>query len=115
MVNFEGVAGNDSDGDKLDDLLEFYLGSDPEDPADGAGLVRMVSVNGDPVLRFTRRIGTDGLVMTVEESADLVTWDPVESIQLVGENVISEERNEVLFQIDDGQEAKFFRLKVEGE
>lgn len=71
---FDGVAGVDSDGDGLDDLLEYAIGTESSDSSDGSS-VMAVSLNGGIVsLRHPLRVGTDDVIVSVERSNNLKDW-----------------------------------------
>lgn len=73
----------DPDGDGIENLLEYALGSDPLAPSVfDLPIQSIVNVGGEDylTLTFTRPVGIAGVDYVVEESADLVDWDsgPVE-------------------------------------
>ena len=112
-VEFDGVAGNDTDGDGLDDLLEFYLGANPRESSSGPEAIRLEVHDANLVLRVTRRVGADSLQMLVEQSSDLESWKVSDSIFVVEEGTLDERRDEILLQLDKSPGVKFFRLKIE--
>jgi hypothetical protein len=73
-------ATGDADGDRLSNLLEYALGTDPNNPADGnAGLVFSVTsdVGGQYVsMQFKRRKSSPGLPIQYvpEVSGDRQNW-----------------------------------------
>ncbi|MFT6242759.1 MAG: hypothetical protein ACJAQT_004870 [Akkermansiaceae bacterium] len=111
-VGFVGVAGLDSDGDGLDDLLEFYLGTDANDPAEGISVVEFEQRVGEWEFRFSERVGADEIRVVVEESIDLVTWSEGEETEFVGRSVTDDALDEVTVRIAGDLEKKFVRLKV---
>ncbi len=78
---FSGDPAQDTDGDGLPDLFEFFSGTDPEDPGSSSrssvGSESLV-VNGKAgnylTFRFNRRAGVLGLRMTIERSLNLAIW-----------------------------------------
>jgi hypothetical protein len=112
-VEFDGVAGNDTDSDGLDDLLEFYLGANPRESGSGPEAIRLEVHDANLVLRVTRRVGADSLQMLVEQSSDLESWKVSDSIFVVEEGILDERRDEILLRVDKTPEVKFFRLKIE--
>lgn len=112
-VEFLGVAGLDSDGDGLDDLLEFYLGTDANDQGEGVGVVRFDKQSGEWEFRFSERVGADEVSVVMEESSDLLTWTEVEEeLEILQRSVIEDFRDEVTVRVVGDLERKFVRLKV---
>ncbi len=77
----ESVSGMeaDPDGDGIENLLEYALGSDPRQPSVfDLPVQSVVNVEGEDylTLSFARPEGTAGLDYAVEGSSDLVDWNP---------------------------------------
>ena len=72
----------DDDGDGLENLLEYILGSDPSSGASVATPVaRLIPGPGggggaEVDFEFPRHLAADGYVLEMQTSADLVTWRP---------------------------------------
>ncbi len=76
FVSDPATDATDADGDGLPQLLELALGLDPA-VADAPALpVSFEWENAAPVLVFSRPAGLTGPVYTVQESADLLSWQP---------------------------------------
>lgn len=84
---FNGVAAADPDGDGFPDLVEYALGSSPNDPASPDGGLPGIDASGRIVLQLERDLRADDAVLTVEVSSDLHTWVPATrwSQQALGE------------------------------
>ena len=110
----------DSDGDGVPDLVEYALGGNPSDRADGSGLsaVSLTDAAGSRrlVLQWSER--TDGgpsLVVTPQISTDLVAgWQPVAASNAPPRlgDPLNHQRKEVSVPLDGG--AKYLRLRVSG-
>jgi hypothetical protein len=68
-------ASSDSDGDGLSNVQEYVAGTYAFDPADGFKLDIVRRNNGLPVLEF---LALTGRTYTVEGSADLKSWSPLQ-------------------------------------
>jgi len=71
---FNGVAAADPDGDGFPDLVEYALGSNPNDPASPDGGLPGIDASGRIVLQLERDLRAEDAVLTVEVSSDLHTW-----------------------------------------
>jgi len=79
LAGFTGTANVDDDGDGLDALLEYFLGSSDSNPNNGRELYSYSTVNITSdvsttehlTLTFNRRLGADDLKHQVEVSSDL--------------------------------------------
>jgi hypothetical protein len=80
----------DPDGDGLRNLMEFYLGTDPNVPSlapasasqPGIPALTLVEQAGQtfPALAFTRRKDPDGVAARIESSASLAAWIPATTV-----------------------------------
>jgi hypothetical protein len=123
---FSGDPAIDSDGDGIPDLLEFFSGSDAENPGSGvlpsAGIAAL-NVNGKTdeylAFQFCRRPGTQGLKMTIEHSSNLGTWVPDPStLVLAGsqtnrDGTITDTYRGTTPAKSNGPSSSFYRLKVQ--
>lgn len=66
----------DRDGDGVVALLEDAFGTRDDDPAEGAGAVR-VWRESDGAIVVEASLGSESLVITLEGSSDLASWEPV--------------------------------------
>lgn len=80
----------DFDKDGIANLLEYGVGSDPTDPADGPGLVEFVEEDVEgvayPAIRFKRLIGEldPSLIVKAELATDQFNWrtDPGDTVEV---------------------------------
>lgn len=118
-------AFGDPDGDKIPNVLEFAINSDPHDSTqDGVPFVAegVDPSDGKTYLEFTyrRRIATPGISYTVETSADCVSWTSNASFYqqiggslATGDGVTESIKVRVLPAINTpGNTARFVRLRV---
>ena len=70
------APGADPDDDGRNNALEAYLGSDPL-TANGSPWSRVYLSNGEFVLRWTKKIGSQGVEAAAEWSADVSPWAAV--------------------------------------
>lgn len=103
----------DADGDGINNLLEFFLGTDPL-LADGASLPQLSYENGIPVFSFTRRPEAAGLAFEVQLSTDLLSWADVVGSEEedLFEIVTTGSMDRLSFHLPDGMEKLFLRLRV---
>jgi hypothetical protein len=96
---------HDHDGDGLCNLVEYALGGDPTAAGD-APRPTMIMVGDSPrMLRFSFHRARSDVTYTVEQSADLTRWDPLDTNPgNVGETVVVETP------ADGGR--RFLRLRV---
>ena len=80
-IAFSGDPGADDDGDDLNALLEHAFGtSDATPETDLAGLF---NISGSPVaISIRQSLAADDVTWIVEESTDLVTWQPLGTFSL---------------------------------
>jgi len=112
-VGGKGAALADADGDGVNNLLEFFLGSDAA-VADGAQLPQLRYEDGVPMFEFTRRRAAAGLAFEVQMSTDLVNW-----VDLAGSEeetlfdiVSTGELDRLTLRLQPGLERIFMRLRV---
>lgn len=65
----------DPDLDGVPNLLEFLLGTDPNDSG-SSSQVRVISENGQVGIEFDRSRRVEGVTVAYETSTDLATWKP---------------------------------------
>ena len=126
----DNAIGSNPDGDDLNNLLEFALGTDPT-VSDSASLVADGSVNGLPVpvssdggttfdLVFVRRDdhGVSGSLTYIPQfSSDLVTWTASAATPAMVANSTDDAAYELVKvpytpTLPDGKPARFGRIKV---
>jgi hypothetical protein len=81
-TTFTGDPNADNDGDGLNRLIEFALGSSDDDPADGVDVLSSTietiagpaGERGDYIILSFHRNLAAGIRLTVESSSDLRTW-----------------------------------------
>ncbi|MCB1098564.1 MAG: IPT/TIG domain-containing protein [Verrucomicrobiae bacterium] len=81
---YEGTANpdEDTDGDGLDNLMELYMGLNPQ-VRDSSGAYEVGSSNGFLRFVYRRARDTSGAVGVVEYSPDLKSWSTTEVIETV--------------------------------
>ena len=75
-IGFTGIAAADPDGDGLPNLLEYALGSKTDDPASPGRWFPEIDASGRIVLQVPRDLRATEVVLHVESSSDLRTWQP---------------------------------------
>jgi len=123
---FFGDPANDSDGDGIPDLFEFFSGSDAENPGSSflpSAEIAALNVNGktDPYFEFhfCRRPGRQRLKMTIEQSSNLSHWaSDLSTLVLAGsqtnrDGTITDTYRGTTPAKSNGQGSSFYRLKVQ--
>jgi hypothetical protein len=72
-----GAPNADPDGDGLDNLTEYALGSNPLTSSDSPALPAVAIESGIAILRFTPSPVTPGVALTVQFSNDIGSWTPL--------------------------------------
>ncbi|MDB4265196.1 trypsin-like serine protease [bacterium] len=106
----EGAESEDPDGDGFDNVLEFILGTEPEDSGSRQNLTYEVGTSSTDV-RFVRASDIGDYSAKVMWSSDLISWS--DEGLLVEENSLSAGETEVITTVPGGIGGKrFFRLEV---
>lgn len=100
----------DPDNDGIDNVIEYYTGSDPNDPVSAAGTA--AANDGEfLIFSFYQSKTTDGVVGNVEWSDDMENWNSdsvaTQTVDDLGDVYLIEARIPL-----NGAEEKFARLKV---
>ena len=113
-LEFEGVAGVDSDGDELDDFLEYAIGTGPDDRSEGASAIVFAEVDGELRFQFPVRVGADDARLIVESSFDLENWQNDEAFTILSRAVPVDGRELVTYGKPVGLESqRYYRLRAE--
>jgi hypothetical protein len=120
-LNTNGFAslgfGVDSDGDGLNDGLEYFFNQNPNNGADFVNLTKVSQANGDKILTFTTNDGATDVTGVLECSLDLGDADPwraaVEGVdyEVAGSSTSGGETTTTL-KLLGAATAKFFRHGV---
>jgi len=93
LDRFVGDSNRDSDGDGLNDFLEFVAGSDPEDPQSAhapRAALSSIRVNGveDFYLTYAvrRNPSLPGIYLAIESAGELGVWHSAESVLALHES-----------------------------
>jgi hypothetical protein len=74
-VLFGGAATADIDGDGLSALMEYALGTSDLDPSDAGSVIQSDFNQGDLTLRWKEATAADDVILELESSSDLITWE----------------------------------------
>ncbi|MEM7383905.1 MAG: hypothetical protein AAF514_03085 [Verrucomicrobiota bacterium] len=110
----------DSDGDGVNDTLEFVFGSDPEDGSDTGNLeITVEQIEGKPhmVLSLPIRSNSAGMEPVLQSSTDGRKWKPVlDEMEMVERKPISEWADHYRFRsvdpVSSGQPIQLYRLSI---
>ena len=114
-VELDGAA--DSDGDGLNDFLEYSFGSDPTSIDSGTATdLELVSAQGlrhAVLLNYPRRVDDPNLHYRIELSSDLINWIPANGfVDEVGSSPIGTELERVSVLLDGVGSMAMIRLRV---
>lgn len=73
-VPFSGVVGVDADGDGLDALIEYALGTSDEDRSSGVERLGSVLLDGKLEYFYRQNLSSQGVKLLLEGSTDLENW-----------------------------------------
>ena len=112
-LSFDGEAGADDDGDGASALLEYALGTSDAVAGDAGTALTISSSVGGLALSVRQSAVADDVIVTVEESDDLVNWMPAEdSLTPTGESYDGEGKVEFRYEIDERLGHRFLRLRA---
>jgi hypothetical protein len=77
-------------GDGVINLMKYTLGLDPRIPASAGSLPELVTIDGQPVFRFTRALSATEVTCIVETSTDLVHWTSILPTSVVSTTATTE-------------------------
>jgi len=112
----------DPDQDDRENILEYFQGTNPNDPDQASGTVRIepVTIGGNQndylVFRFQRNISADDVEITPQVSDDLENWSsgPAELV-FMGRERINATQESILFRTTNpvaGENQKFGRIRL---
>lgn len=112
-LEFEGEVGVDDDGDGLDALVEFALGTSDQDSNSGPDRLTSGMTNGYFSFSYTLNQQASSVKATPEFSADLINWSSEQSQLVLVQRVENGDRTETYEWRPSVPDSKFFiRLKV---
>lgn len=112
-VIFSGQAGADSDGDGMSAFLEHALGTS-DDVGGTSGFSVVSDGSGDLLISHPRNLAADDAVLSMEVSADLVSWVPAgEDFIIESDTPAGDGTSVVLWRASPVVTREFIRLKVE--
>ena len=109
-----GSEDDDWDGDGVGDLVELALGTDASDSSERAGITGFI--NGDRLAVMFQRPTNAPVLITVERSTDLVTWESGAGfVELFSSTPNPDGTTMAVFQsaFSRGQNPEYLRLRVE--
>ncbi len=98
-------------GDDMTNLMKYALDMTSSGSRDRGHLPRVRTEDGETILRYLRRTGTDDVGFRVEASFDLVEWSDAEPAVENVEPIQDSSREEVRLHFPEST-ARFFRLVV---
>jgi len=115
-TTFGGIATDDGDGDGLNALLEYALGTSDTDQLSGSQAYALTPEAGNPgnyLFTYQRATAADDVTISLQQSTDLATWTPVDPLALVS-IVESGATTSITYRIAEpsGGGRVFVRLKV---
>ena len=106
----------DPDGDGLVNLLEEALGSDPANPnSTFTPVVDVVDNGGETFLSFhyTESKATSGITTIVEQSTDLVNWEPIDLNEATIHKMDRGDVDQITVYLPANSSSRFLRVRVE--
>lgn len=111
------TPAHDADGDSLNNLLEYAMGSDPANPGSTHLPVLYLVEDGDgnPTISFhyTESHSATDVTILVEQSTNLQSWDPIDLNEVDLQRTDRGEYTGVSVYIPMTSEPRFLRVRVE--
>ncbi|MCS1411281.1 MAG: hypothetical protein M2R45_04479 [Verrucomicrobia subdivision 3 bacterium] len=116
-INTGSITGFNADPDRdgIDNLREYFHGTDPQTPNEPTGILR-ISVNHETAgitLKFTHSPTIEPNLWTIESSIDLLTWNPLTLDNRLATQTNADQTQSNRLSLPSEAARQFFRLRIE--